>query len=337
MAVTTEYSSDNASPVVLRCALPAAANELIRKGCIVCRDSDGRAVEGANGEGLPAMGWAEAVCDNRTTAPEGGGAGAINCEIACGQRAWGYNGTKPKVGQVVFVYDNCTVTLDSNGGANGLCGYVSDVVGSQIFVLMGPTVVGQIVIAAAEAADLDQAQTDIAALQADALTAQAFIPVPLGAWTNAGAPLVAFSDGVADGIEFTGSKVRAFRWNPTPTAKLVTTVAMPADLDDTAPVVLHALACRVGAADTTTVLTVEAFFQTAGADYDADADCGGNTAALAAATKVVTEYTRSIDAADVPAHPCALTLSLKPSAALDADDCLVIATWLEYTRKLLTS
>lgn len=340
MAITGDvYSNEFGGLVPANVTLPAAANELIRKNVMVCRNSDGRAVEAANGEGFPVVGRSRSVCDNRSTAPEGGGAGAINSEIECGVFSYGYNGTAPKPGQVVFVYDNCTVTLDSNAAANGIAGYCveTDTTAGRCYVLMGPTVAGQIVIAAAEAADLDQAQTDIDALQADALTAQAFLPVPLGAWTNSGAPLVAFNDGVADGIEYTDSKVRGFRWNPSPTAKLVTTVPLPADLDDTKAVVVHALACRVGAADTTTVLVVEAFFQTVDAAYDADSDCGGNTTALDKATKVVGEYTRSLAGGDVPAHPCAVTLTLKPSAALDADDCIVVATWLEYTRKLLTS
>jgi hypothetical protein len=195
-----------------------------------------------------------------------------------------------------------------------------------------------IVIAASEASQLDTAQAEIDDLQADALTAQAFVPVPLGSFVLSadGTPLIAFDDDAADGFDFVEGL--AYRFNPAPTfAAIGTTVPMPPDLDATADVVVHILASRVGSADTTAVLTLTAFFQTVGAAYDADVNAGGNTAALDSATTVVKEVTRTIDAADVPAHPCALSLTIVPSAALDADDIRVHAVWLEYTRALLTS
>jgi hypothetical protein len=81
-------------------------------------------------------------------------------------------------------------------------------------------------------------------------------------------------------------------------------------------------------------LTVGAFFQTAAAAYDADADAGGTTTAVSAvATKVVQEVTLTIAAADVPAGPCVLNISLVPTAALDADDLNLHALWVTFTRK----
>ncbi len=159
----------------------------------------------------------------------------------------------------------------------------------------------------------------------------------IGAFTLAanGAPLIVFNDGVADGLDF--SEGQSYRFNPNSTTKIGATIPMPQDLDDTADVVLHILASRVGSADTTAAITVEAFFQTVGAAHDADADAGGATGAAGAATTVVSELTRTIAAADVPAAPCALSLTLVPTAALDADDLRVHAVWLEYTRKLLTA
>jgi hypothetical protein len=171
----------------------------------------------------------------------------------------------------------------------------------------------------------------------DLKSAQAQVSLPLGSFVvvSSGAPLVAFNDGVADGFDFIEGV--AYRFNVASTAAIGTTVAMPQDLDDTAAVVLHILASRVGASDVTAAITVAAFFQTVGAAYDADTDAGGATGAIAGATTVVHELTRSIAAGDVPPAPCALSITLVPTAALDADDMRIHAVWIEYTRALRTS
>src|SRR5690606_3820156 len=109
------------------------------------------------------------------------------------------------------------------------------------------------------------------------------------------------------------------------------------DLDDSADVIVHILGYRVGAADTTAALTVGAFFRTVGAAFSADSTAGGNMTAFEAATTVVSEETLTILAADVPASPSSLLLTLVPTAALDADDLVVLEVWIEYTRKLLAS
>ena len=318
-----------------------AANTLILRGTMVALDSDGRAcVATDDNHAHAAVGKASATFDNRTTAPEGGAADAIYAEVEFGVFGWAFTGTTPKPGQVVYAVDNQTVSLDSDSGTRGLAGYVSQVIGTTCYVLMGPTVVGQIVIAASEAAQLDTAQTNIAALQVDALSAQSFIPIPLMSWTDAGAPLIAFVDGSANGVGLHDSEGFGFRFNPVgqDTSTLVTSVALPPDLDDAANVVLHVLAARVGASDTTAVLSGSAFFQAAGVAYTADADAiTVDSAALDAATTVVGEYTLTIAAADVPAAPCSVTLTLAPSSALDADDLIIFGTWIEYTRKLLTA
>lgn len=319
--------------------LPIAANVLCYAGTIACRNADGRTTPGADAAGLPATGLYKATFDNRTTAPEGGGAGAILAEIDCGVFALEYTGTAPKTGEVVYVASNHEVSTDSSSGTRGIAGYCVETIGTKCYTWMGPHVVAQIVIAATEASQLDTAQADIDELQADALTSQAFVPVPLAAFTNSGAPLVAFANGTADGLVFQDSEARGFRWNDTGSSRatLATGWVLPPDLDGTAPVVLHFLACRVGSADTTVVLTVTAFFQTVDAAYDADSDCGGNTAALDKATKVVGEYTVSIAAADVPEHPGMLTFTVVPSSALDGDDLILFGCWVEYTRKMHTS
>jgi hypothetical protein len=177
----------------------------------------------------------------------------------------------------------------------------------------------------------------LAELYQNALTTQGMIHFPLNAFVEkaTGAPLVAFSDGVADGFDYIEGV--GYRFNVGSTDAIACTVPVPQDLDDAADIVLHVLGARVGAADATAVLTVECFFQTVGAAYDADANAGGSTTAFDGATTVVTEETLAIAAANVPPAPCAMSITLVPSAALDADDLRVIAVWAEYTKKLLTA
>lgn len=305
---------------------PMAANELILRNTIVCSNASGELVAGVDGEGFHALGRAAATFDNRTSAPSGGDAGAINGHVEFGVFGWVLSGTEPVAGDRLYVVDNQTVSLDSDSGARGIAGYAVYTEGTTCFVHMGPTVVAQAI--------------ELAELVTDATSAQAFIPVPITAWTDGGAPLAAFADGTVNGLQLADSEALGFRFNPVgeDTTVLSTSVAMPPDLDDAHDVVLHVMAFRVGSADTTAVLVGGAFFHTVGAAHTADADAiTVDSAALAAATTVVTEYTLTIAAADVPAAPAALTLTLAPSAALDADDLVIVGTWIEYTRALRAS
>jgi len=314
------------------------ANTLVIGGTIACIDTDGRAAGPAAGRN--AIGIFRADYDNRTTAPEGGGAGAINAEILHGVVGFGGEaGHLPAVGDVCYVADNQTVSTDSDSESRGLAGYCVAVEAlngiTTYYVFMSPAVAGQIVIAAAVAAQLAAAEADIDDLQTDCARGELYIPIT--SCTNAGAPLVAFSDGTTDGLELVDSEVVGYRWNPSGSGVLAVTVPLPQDLDDAEDVVVHLAGFRIGAADTTTVLAVGAFFHTMGAAHTADANCGGNTTAWDAATTVMAEKTVTIAAADVPAAPCLLTLTIEPSAALDADDFVLSGLWLEYTRKLLTA
>jgi hypothetical protein len=318
------------------------ANVLIKKGALVCVDSAGRAMPGGliAAGALAAVGKSSATYDNT-----GGAADAVDVEVEFGTFGWVSAGggdaiTADDVGKVCYVVDDQTVALTSDTDTRGVAGYITEYRNGEVFVWMGPHVAGQIVIAASEASQLDTAQADIDALQADALTTQAFIPIPIMSWTDNGAPLIVFADGTANGTALVDSEAFGFRFNPVgeDTSVLVTSVPMPPDLDDAADIVLHVMCFRVGASDTTTVLVGNAFFQTVGAAHTADADAiTVNSAAIDAATTVLEEVTLTIAGADVPASPSTLTLTLAPSAALDADDLVIVGTWLEYTRKLLTS
>ena len=331
MAATTTFRlTEFAGLRPTKGTLEQAADTLIIGGTIVTVDADGRADVVTPGQN--AIGVALADSDNRTTAPEGGAAGAIKCQVQYGVFGFDYAGAAPAPGDVVYVVDNQTVSTDSDSGTRGSAGYCSETIGSTCYVEFGPTVAGQIGIAATEAAQLDTAQADIDNLQADVAMGRIDIPLGSARLANGTAP-GAFTDGSADGFVVTEGIM--YRWDAASTTPIWFDVVLPPELDAAAAVEVHALCSREGADDTTVVLTVGAYFQTAGAAYDADENAGGaSTPAIAGATKVITETVATIAAGDVPAGPCKLSISLVPSVALDADDLNLHALWIEHARAL---
>lgn len=175
-------------------------------------------------------------------------------------------------------------------------------------------------------------------------SAQAFVPIPMYAWQEAdGTALADFVDGAsptpgyADAAEISG-----IRWNnhanPDP---ISTSVPYPPDLDASQNVIVHFLAAKIGATLGDAVTwTVTAFENIDGALYDADEDFGGASSAMTgdATSKTVQEETLTLAAANITGSPGAITLTVQPTdGTLGTDDVVLIAVWLEYTRKILTS
>ncbi len=99
-------------------------------------------------------------------------------------------------------------------------------------------------------------------------------------------------------------------------------IPLPPDLDDAAPITVHLILGKDANANTFNV-DVQAFFNAG------DAECGAATENIAQARA---EYSVEIAAADVPAHPGVLNISLVPAA--HAGDALFMdGAWIEYTRK----
>jgi len=182
------------------------------------------------------------------------------------------------------------------------------------------------------------AQTEVeAALQEvyqHLLSAQRSIMIPLGSlMLEDGTAIDTFSDGASatPGFSQESNKEVVLRWNNHATpGDVAFTVPLPEDLDESADVIIHALALMSGATDTPE-LTMEAYFN------KADTDCAGTDDEIDGGT-ILTEYLNTIANADVPASPSALTVVLHPKdGELGTDDCLLYAVWLEYTAALLTS
>lgn len=331
MALSTERDTQKygAFPDPEKFELPVATLKKHYAGGIVCDNGSGYMTPGATATGLIAMGVCTQTADNST-----GLDGAINVKFERGAFWFANSAAADEITiaqrwDACYIVDDQTVAKTDGSATRSRAGLVLDVDATKgVLVLIG----------AAQTAAVSALETAVSALQTSELTAQAIIPVPLGSFFvySTGAAIVAFNDGVADGIDPTAESI-GYKFNVASTAKIAASVPMPMDLNDAAAVVVHVLGFRVGASDTTAALTVGAFFRVPGAAFSADADAGGDTDAFAAATTVVSEVTRSIAHGDVPAAPASLLLTLVPTAALDADDLVVTEVWLEYTRKLLTS
>ncbi len=140
----TETAGSQAAPH--RGTFKASANTLYVKGCMVTRASTGRALNPSTADvsGNPAMGVCQATVDNRTGAEAGGLDDSVNVEVEYGVFGWDINGSAPVPGDLVYVFDNHTVTL-TIGSTRGIAGKVTEVRKNskgvlQAYVAMSPVV-----------------------------------------------------------------------------------------------------------------------------------------------------------------------------------------------------
>lgn len=352
-ALAIERMTNFAGVIPSRGTYPIKANVRIFKGAIVGIDSAGRAMPGdtiANGC-LTVVGKASATYDNRTGSVLGGAADAVNVEVEYGvyqydfKTGGGDDIAADDVGKVCFVVDDHTVALTNNTDTRAIAGLISEFRDSKPYVWMGPHVAAILVIAATEASQLDTAQIDVDALQADAATSNAFVHIPLTSFVDAdGDPLAKFVSAGTPTFGFNLADSEAFniRWNndATPGTALCQ-VALPPDLDDTAAAQLEFLCSKSGATvgDATT-LTITAFLIGAGDLHDADANAGGVSDALVgnAVAKTTKKLTLTIAAGDIQAGARSMTFTVTPTAGtLGTDDLMIHDVRLRYTRKIQTS
>jgi hypothetical protein len=401
MSATTDFrDTEFAGPIPAKGTLEQAADTLIYGGTIVTIDDDGRADVVTAGQ--HAAGVALQDYDNRTTAPEGGGAGAIDVQVLFGIFGLEYTGTAPEPGQVVYVVDNQTVSIDSSSGTRGVAGYCVEQRHGLCYTFMSPVVAGEIskllststgegasLIGVEDSAanfaatNVEAALAEIMSLHAstsngegaslvgiedaggftsaadveaafaelyqDLLSTKCTKDIPCGGnWHETdGTALAAFSDGASStpGLALDNSEAAGIRWNnhasPDP---VCTVVPVPYDLDESEDVTLTVVASKSGAtAGDATRFTVEVFNNVTGALHDADADFGGDTAAMTgdAAAKTVQAVDLTLDAADLPdpdsAAAC-MTITLQPKDGdIGTDDVTVHFVRLTYTRKLRTA
>ncbi len=354
-ALLLERMTNFAGVTPSRGTFPIKANKRIFKGALVGIDSSGRAMPGdtiANGC-LAAVGKASATYDNRTGSALGGSADACDVEVEFGvfgfvsKTGGGDDIASDDVGKVCYVVDDQTVSLTNNTDTRGIAGFITEVRDGQVYVYMGPHVAGLVVVAASEASQLDTAQADIDALQLDAATTNAYIPIALRDFLDAdGDPLVKFAaDNVGTvGYNLADSEAVNLRWNNYPSnpgLTVICEVPMPYDVDPAADMILELLCSKSGATvGDATKFTYQAYFVTAGDAHDADTIVTGDTSALVgnATAKTTALITATILAADVPVGVATMTLKIFPKSGLiETDDVMLHAARLRYTRKIQTS
>lgn len=288
---------------------PIAANTILLRGTMACLDSADRlAVPGA---GLDAIGVLEQTYRNRTTDLSGGAAGAIDGQVHYGVHGFQIHGTTPRPRQVVYCYDNQTVTLDPEGGL-GIAGIVSEIKTengiTRAYVWQGPHVVALI-------------------------RGEKIVNLPLGSFRlSTGAAIPAFGNGTADGFQLEDSKALCLRINDDSTTAFWSQCVLPEAILVGATVTLHALVSRVGSADpTTATLTPSVFANREGAAEDAGSNlCTGSFPLFSAATKVVQEVTLPIVGA-LGGDVLSVGFVAKTSPGLDNDDACVHAMWISIT------
>jgi len=333
-------------------------SETIYGGSFVCVRADGYAVPGDDASGLIFMGIAKEQVDN--SSGSSGDKSVVLRRRGLVKAILDTAISIANVGDNVFLVDDQTVDLAANVDNNIFCGIIAGYIDTTHAWIDIEPAIRQADVAthiadtteahAASAISIEDAgdftdetevESALAEIYQDLLTAQAVLHLPMGAWTEADGTAIADfanADAATPGWS-AGDEGFGIRWNnhaePDP---ISTSVPIPADLDESKDVVLHVAAAKTGATVGDAVkFTVEAFFNKVGALYDADADAGGDSGAMTgdATAKTVQEVTLTLAAADVQAHPGVLTLTLQPKdGTLGTDDVIVLAAWLEYTRKL---
>ncbi len=172
--------------------------------------------------------------------------------------------------------------------------------------------------------------------------AEVCLDIPLTTFVDPdGDPLVKFVDGASavPGWNLADSEAFGIRWNNNATFnEVLTSIAVPKDLDNAYPAYLEAMVSKTGAtlADAT-IVTFTCFIVASGALHDSDANCGGDTNAVTgnAAAKTTSTCTRTIAAADIPTGAVrTMYLTMKPkNGTLGTDDFIVHSLRLRYTAK----
>lgn len=339
-------------------------NEVIKRGWLVATDTNGLLVELVTATGLIAAGIALEDIDmtGLTT-----GSKSIRTRIGVIE-AFNSGGADEldngDMGAPVFGVDNQTVAKTSGGGTRSQVGVMHglNTETGKVRVFVGPIATaiaaandpltelastangdGASLIGVEDAGSLFTATTVEAALEELAKTRRS-MHIPLTSFLDAdGDPLAKFVSAGSPtfGFNLADSEALNLRWNndANPGTALCQ-IALPFDLDDAEDMFLEFMCSKSGATvgDATT-LTITAFIVAEGDLHDADANCGGITAALVgnAVAKTTDMLSLTITAANVPSGAQTMTFTVTPTAGLlGTDDLMIHSVKLRYVSKLNT-
>jgi len=341
-------------------AFEMAASEKVFGGALSCVNAAGYCLEGSDTAGLIFQGIAMEQVDNSSGSD--GDLSIVLRRRGLVKVIMGTAITIANVGDNVFIEDDQTVDLTANVTHDIFCGIIAGYIDTTHAWIDIEPAIRQADVAthiadasAAHAASaisvadagLFTAQTEAeAALQEiyqHIISVQGIIPIPMPTITDAGVALAAFSNASNPLPGFcVTAKGLGIQWNnhATPTA-VGTKVIVPPDADVTANMTLNILAAKTGATGADAVkFTVVAYNNDVAALYDADADFGGDTDEMTgdATAKTIAHLTLTLALGNLTAYPAAIELTLQPKdGTLGTDDVIMLAAWITYTRKLLTS
>ena len=241
-------------------------------------------------------------------------------------------------GTVLYGGANGVVTDASSGTAQGISNEVG-ADGQHIEVgLWNVKSTTAATVSLADAGD-HTAQTTveaaIAEIYANMFTAQATIPISLGAITQEDGTSLLKKAGTVAGFAQLADKetVISIPIDATAGESLGFSVAVPQDLDDSEDIVVHVL---VGKDADNDVLTIDCEVFPCAVGDTANADIQ-DTAATAIAAAAAEELTFTCGADGVLAAPGTLSVVLALGGTNDGDATYIYGVWVEYTRKLLTA
>ena len=235
----------------------------------------------------------------------------------------------------LYAHDDGEISDTSSGSAIGVAleaaTAAGDIVEYMPFGVLSTTAATVSILDSGGFTSAATVEAALAEIYQDLLSAQIFIPVPLTSWMiGDGTNTVSFGGPATDPIlDMTnGDTDSALRWlwAAASVEEIINQIPLPPDLDTTADIVLHMYTGKDADANTVT-LASDSYFMVG------DTKVEDVTATI---TQANAETIITIAAADIPAGAQTLTIELTPSA--HAGDALYLyATWLEYTRTILTS
>jgi hypothetical protein len=242
------------------------------------------------------------------------------------------------VGAVLYGAAAGKVTDSAAGSAIGLameaCTGGNDVVEMVPFNVLSTTAATVSVADAGTFTTTETVEASLAEIYQHILTAQATIPVPLGAITMEDGTVLTKQATTVAGIAQLANKEQVLMIPIDCNAgeTLGFTVPVPQDLDDTADITVHVLAGKGGDLDTLT-LDCEVFPCAVGDTANADIQDTAAAAITAAASELV--FTCGADG--VLEAPGTLSVILIVGGTNDGDAIYIYGAWVEYTRKILAA
>ena len=240
-------------------------------------------------------------------------------------------------GTVLYGAADGKVSDASSGSAQGIAmetGVDDAIIEVATWNVKSTTAATVSILDSGEFTDAATVEAALAEIYKNLVTAQATIPIPLGAITEEdGTPLTKQATTVA-GYEQLSDKetVITIPIGCTQGEALGFSVPVPQDLDDSADVVVHVLAGKGGALDELT-LDCEVYPCAAGDTANDDIQ---DTAAQAL-TEAASELAFTCGADGVLAAPGTLSVVLTLGGENDGDAVYIYGAWIEYTKKILTA